>query len=168
METYHVFNQRKTKQLWLKRIGWIKPVYELTDGAFSYGSLSYYGFINRVTQLETANEGWMIRNAGFFKMEISTADGRVAGYIKRNWLSSKIEFIGADGFSALYYRLSIWRSEFVWVINEDQTLIHIDSGGLMGKIVVTFADFAYEQPYLLLLALLSLDFDLTRRRHIAV
>lgn len=164
MENYRVFKQSQIKQLWSKRNGWFRPTYEITDGTSSYGMLSHHGFFSSVVQIDTAGATWIIRNERFSNIQITTPEGLLIGTVNHKWFSSKMNFTAADGFTATYYRPSIWSAEYVWESKDGQVLLSYQVPGFRGNEVFTFGDLAYEQPHLLLLAFLALELNLRRRR----
>lgn len=163
MNNYRLFQQSKIKKLLVKRNGWFRPTYEITDGSFSYGMLSATGFFTRTVQIDTAGASWLIHTALFSNRRITTPEGRVIGEVKRKFFSSETHFIGADGFTAIHYRPGSLFSPYVWITKDGQVLIR-EVPGFTRVDAFIYPDLAYEQPYLLLLAFLGLDFSLIRSR----
>lgn len=161
---YAEFGQWKIKKLWSKRNGWFRTTYELIDDTSSYGKLTYLGVFGWTIQIDTADVTWFIRSSGISGAEITTAEGLSVGRLERKWFSSKTQFISEDGFTANFYSPSIWRSEVVWAAKDGQILLTYQGGSFTKKESYTFTDLPNEQPYLLLLAFLTLEFNLRRRR----
>lgn len=161
---YSKFQQSQVKKLQSKRNGWFSPTYELIDGQFSYGLLSYHGFFNTTTQIDTANITWLIRSSSILVAQIITSEGVLVGRLERKWFSSKIIFTSEDGFTAVYSVPSMWKSEYIWQTKDGQTLLKYMGGNFTDKESYVFADLIYQQQYLLLLAFLTLDFNLRNRR----
>jgi len=167
MNQYRVFQQSHIKQLWSVREGWFRPTYQLTDGTYSYGMLSYGGFFNPVIQIDTASTTWVVRKTGLSTMEVINPDGHLVGSIDRKWFTSRIVFTAVDGFTATHYKPSLWQRAYEWISSDDQILIVQETRGFYQTDTFTYADLTYQQPYLLLLSFLALDFNLRRRKQAA-
>jgi len=164
MNNYSVFHQSRIKQLYTVRDGWIRKTYQLTDGSFSYGMLSYSGFFDPVVQIDTADTTWILRKTGFSTMEVVDPHGKVTAFIERKWFSSKTIFTAVDGFVAIHYKPSFWRRAYEWVTEEGQVLIVQETQGFYHVDHFIYADLTYRHPYMLLLTFLGLEFNLRRRR----
>src|SRR6478609_2591679 len=68
--TFRDFDQVKTSELFITRHKWFFPYYELTDGQFVYGKLSYKGGFKRHAVLETLKEKWTVKHKGWFKRSL--------------------------------------------------------------------------------------------------
>jgi hypothetical protein len=67
MSDLRKFEQVKTSELFITRHKWFYPYYELTDGQFVYGKLSYKNHWRRYAIIETADGRWTIKHKGWFK-----------------------------------------------------------------------------------------------------
>lgn len=164
MNTYSTFYQSRIKHLWSVSDGWLGRSYQVTDGTYSYGKLSYSGFLDPIVQIDTAAATWFIRKRGLSFMDVMNAEGRLIGTIERKWFTNKTIFTGADGFIAFYHKVSFWRSAYVWVKPDYQVLLSCESSVFNRTESFNYSDLAYEQPYLLLLTFLALELNLRRRR----
>lgn len=162
---YSIFRQSRVTTLWSRRNGWFRPTYELTDGTYSYGELSCYGFLRPVTEILTANGLWTFENFRCRNTNIFDHHGTLIGQVQRKFFTNTTTFITADGFRANWYRLSFWRSEYVWQEENGRVLLRYTSTGISTTEAFIFEGPAgYENPYVLLLAFLALEFKLRRRR----
>jgi hypothetical protein len=164
MNNYNVFHQSKLKRLWTVREGWFRKTYQLTDGTCSYGMLSYSGFVDPVVQIDTAKNTWILRKNGLFTIEVIDPFGQLTGTIERKWFTSKTIFTATDGFTAIHYSTSFWRWSYEWAGADGQVLIVQERQGFNQIDNFTYADLAYEHPYLLLLTFLGLEINLRKSR----
>ena len=168
MVNYSVFRQAQIKHLRSVREGFFRQTYQLTDGTYSYGMLSYSGFLYPSVQIDTARTTWIVRKTGMSIMEVIDPEGYVTATIERKWFSSKIIFTATDGFTAIYYKPSFWHRGFEWITEDGQVLLIQETSGFSQTHNFTYGDLPYEQPYLLLLSFLAIEFNLRRRRGAAV
>ena len=86
------------------RHGLFRPWFELTDGQFCYGKLSYRNFWKTTVVLETANKTWVIKRKGIFSRSllIEGSDGFSLGTITPELWSRKINLSMNNGFEAVY------------------------------------------------------------------
>jgi len=168
MDQYSIFHQSKIKQLWSTREGRFRQTYQLTDGTYSYGMLSHSGFFDPIVQIDTSESTWIVRKTGMSTMEVVDSEGLLTAIIERKWFTSKIIFTAINGFTATYYQPSFWGRAQVWISKDQQVLITQETRGFSQKDTFTYADLTYQQPYLLLLSFLAMEFKLGRRRGAAV
>ncbi len=134
---YTPFNTLKTTELKLTAQGWFRPSYELTDGQFVYGKLSYQGWFRRVAIAETAATTWTFRFEGFWgrKINISTENG-VIGQLKIG-MWGKASLLMNDGFEAELVRDTIWKPSFVWSTTRFGEVVKLKQKGFTRSLSIT-------------------------------
>ena len=65
MSDYKNFDQLQTNVLSVLRHGFFRAWFELTDGRFLYGKLTYLVSLKKVCVIETAQDEWIIKRKGF-------------------------------------------------------------------------------------------------------
>jgi len=111
------------------RKGWFNPEYELTDNAYSYGKITYRRLSMCKATIVTANNTWILKRAGIFSrtLLITNQDGVTIGRATQELFSRKVVFTLQTGFSAEFYRPSIWAREYVWESGGYGKIMHIHS-----------------------------------------
>ena len=104
MESYYrPFDQLRTNELTVTRCGWFHPVYELTDGQFSYGKLSYKGWTQRSAVIETADTVWTVVPTSIFSRKfLININGGNVGEVAQDIWSRKTTVSMNNGFRALF------------------------------------------------------------------
>jgi hypothetical protein len=77
MDQFRSFDQLRAPELLVLRHGFLRPWYELTDGQFSYGKLTYTSALKRACTLETASGNWTVKRKSWLgrKFIIEQPDG---------------------------------------------------------------------------------------------
>lgn len=102
---YRDFSQVKTNELFVTRHKWLCPYYELTDGQFVYGKLSYKNHWRRHAIIQTADGRWAIKHKGWFKcaMVLSQNEDESIGTIEpQRWKRDTLIKLDS-GFEANYF-----------------------------------------------------------------
>ncbi|WP_448698476.1 hypothetical protein ACFGVR_16675 [Mucilaginibacter sp. AW1-3] len=134
---YTAFNLLKATELALMRKGFWRPWYELTDGQYAYGKLSYEGFFRRTALVETANTNYRITYEGFFSRTlIISSNGELIGKLKIG-LFSKASLMMHDGFEAELSRDSVWKRGYVWNTNRFGEIMKLTEALFSYKKVLT-------------------------------
>ncbi|PRY52851.1 hypothetical protein B0I27_105321 [Arcticibacter pallidicorallinus] len=155
-----------TNELTVKRNGFWRPTYELTDGQYSYGLLRYEGSWRPKVKIETADTDWIVNAKGGKGSEIKTIEGESIAVTSRSFRSTKITFTAYDGFVATFVKPSIWRSKTIWEAEDGTELLHIKSRPFKMP-VITFNVQAKQNRWLLLLAFLALEIHLKQQAAVA-
>jgi hypothetical protein len=104
MNDFRNFDQLKTTELFVTRHKWFFPYYELTDGQFVYGKLSYKSHWRRYAVIETAEGRWTIKHKGLFNrtMLINQDEDKTIGTIEpQRWKRDTLLKLD-NGFEATY------------------------------------------------------------------
>lgn len=111
------------------RKGWFSPEYELTDNVYSYGKITYRRLSMYKATVVTPTDIWMFKREGIFSrtLLITNQDGVTLGRATQELFSRKIVFTLQTGFSAEFYRPSIWAREYVWESGGYGKIMHIHS-----------------------------------------
>jgi len=104
MGDYRHFDQLRTSELMVSRHKWFFPYYELTDGQFVYGKLSYKSSFKRYAVIETAQGTWTVKRQGFFDrtLLINRNEDETIGTLKPATWKRNIDIQMNDGFTATY------------------------------------------------------------------
>lgn len=113
---YQSIDPRKTNELFIQRNGWFNAIFELTDRACNYGSLSYKWLSRRTGYISTSAGSFSIGFDGFFtrNLVIMNEQGEKIGTASREIFSFETTLTMNDGFQAKFYLQSIWSREYVW------------------------------------------------------
>lgn len=116
---FRPFDQLRIGGLMVNRIGYFRPYYELTDGQFTYGKLSYMGWFRPVAILETADKRWEIVAKGLFRrtLFINTSPAENIGLIKPEIWTRKIMLSMNNGFQACFTSKKVF-SRTVYLTND--------------------------------------------------
>jgi hypothetical protein len=134
---YTAFNLLKDTELTLMRRSFFFPWYELTDGQFNYGKLSYEGFFRRTALVETANANYRIEHEGFFSRTLKiSSNNTLIGKLQLG-LFSKAALMMHDGFEAEFSRDSVWNRNYVWNTNRFGEIIKLTEALFSFKKVLT-------------------------------
>jgi len=102
---YNTLDPKTTTELSLIRHGWFNPEYELTDGAESYGRLSYDLLTRHTGTAVCATNTWTFSFKELFSRTILIKDqsGTVIGEITREFFSRIRKLNLQSGFRADFY-----------------------------------------------------------------
>jgi hypothetical protein len=104
MSDYRDFGQLRTNGLFVTRHKWFLPYYELTDGQFIYGKLSYKNNFKRYAIIETAKGMWTIKRKGFFNRTLllnEDEEHTIGSLVPATW-KRNIDLKMDNGFEATY------------------------------------------------------------------
>lgn len=127
MNIYRPFDLLRADELIVIRHGWFRPWYELTDGQFIYGKLTYPGWLKRKAMLETAGDSWMIVPKGAFSriMYINKSDN-IIGEIKPETWTRRINITMNNGFTAIFITKKILSRIFTFSNDQFGDMFNID------------------------------------------
>jgi hypothetical protein len=110
MDQYRSFDQLRTNELSVIRHGFWRPWFELTDGQFCYGKLSYNSLWKTASVLESAQKTWIVKRKGIFSraLLINDVDGMLIGTITPEIWSRKTMLNLDNGFEAVYLNKKIF------------------------------------------------------------
>ncbi|MDB5116019.1 MAG: hypothetical protein JWQ79_1511 [Mucilaginibacter sp.] len=113
---YKELDTKQVNQLTVVRHGWWGPEYELTAGNASYGKLCYDGISKRYATAETATNQWTFSFKALFDKSILITDqnGTLIGESTREFFSRTRTLTLQSGFSASFFRPSVWSRQYVW------------------------------------------------------
>jgi hypothetical protein len=124
MNVFRSFDQIKTNELFITRHKWfLEAYYELTDGQFVYGRLSYRSkSFKRYAIIETAQDTWTIKPKGWFKRSLLINKGEdetIGTLIPETWkrnvnLEMDNGFKGTYLYKKLFSRSLTFTHEHVW------------------------------------------------------
>jgi len=129
MDNYRPFDQLRVNELTVLRHGFWRSSYELSDGQFTYGWLSYTGFFRQTGILNVANKSWTITRKGMLSRTLfinDTYTGELIGEIKPETWSRKIGIALNDGFQAFFTNKKVFSRVFTLFTETDGDLAYID------------------------------------------
>lgn len=166
METINLSNLStlKTNDLWLIQKKWYKQQYELTDDAFVYGQIYNAKGWKQSTILRTDKGEFKICSSFSGKFTVKTIDDVELGSTSQKLFNRRITLTMNDGFKAVYYNPSIWKSRYVWEDEQGNEIMSIKYNGFSRKKAeFTFNRPAAQIPNFNILVLLAVKFLLMRQ-----
>ncbi|HMG09699.1 MAG TPA: hypothetical protein VK609_14400 [Mucilaginibacter sp.] len=168
MDQFRSFDQLRTNELSVLRHGFFKLWFELTDGQFWYGKLSYGSLWKTTFILETDKKTWIIKRKGILKQTflISDAEGANLGSVTPEVWSRKVILRMNDGFEAIYLNKKLFTRTFNLTSNQLGDILNIQSALWSFKTpfkVSLDLDMLKKIPNLPLLALLGVNLLLIKQ-----
>ena len=112
---YRSFDQLRTNELYVVRHGWYNSSFELTDGQFNYGTISFRRFCRRSGTVETANGSWEFSKPFFSRVAtISKPGGELIGKVDQGYFDRCNKLVMNGGFAADFKRTGFFPTEFTW------------------------------------------------------
>ncbi|WP_121809853.1 hypothetical protein [Mucilaginibacter kameinonensis] len=172
MDQFRSFDLLRVQELPVLRHGFWRPWYELTDGQFSYGKLTYTGALKRNCILETAKGSWMVKRKSWVgrKLIIEQPDGMETGLITPEIWSRKITLELNNGLTATFYNKKILSRTYTWVNEQLGDILSVETKLWSRKqpfIIKIDPDMIKKVPELPLLALLGINLVLLKQAEAA-
>jgi hypothetical protein len=129
MNQFRSFDQLRTNELSVLRHGFFRPWYELTDGQFCYGKLTYTALLKRVCVIETDQGAWTIKRKGFMSriLLIEQPEKETIGSITPELWSRKIALSMNNGFEAIFLNKKILSRTHTWISDQYGDIVNIES-----------------------------------------
>ncbi|MDB4919077.1 hypothetical protein [Mucilaginibacter sp.] len=126
---FKALDTKKVSEFFMIRKGWFSPEYELTDNVYTYGKITYHRLSMHKATVVTATDTWMFKREGVFSrtLLITDQDSVTVGRATQELFSRRIVFTLQTGFSAEFYRPSIWSREYIWESGDYGKIMHIHS-----------------------------------------
>lgn len=171
-DKFRSFDQVRVSELQVIRHGFWRPWYELTDGQFSYGKLTYTGILKYSCILETASGSWIVKRKSWVgrKLTIEQPDNVEIGLITPEIWSRKIKLELNSGLTATFYNKKILSRTCTWVNDQLGDILNIETKLWSRKqpfIVKIDPDMIKKVPELPLLALLGINLILLKQAQAA-
>ena len=124
---YRNFDQVKTSELFITRHKWMFPYYELTDGQFVYGKMSYKGSFKRYAIIETAQGIWTIKRKGLFNRSLllNRNEEETIGTITPEIWKRNVAIRLDNGFEAAYQYKKLFTRSFSLMSETLGDILHI-------------------------------------------
>jgi hypothetical protein len=173
MEQFRSFDQLRVAELPVLRHGFWRPWYELTDGQFSYGKLTYIGALKCNCILETADGSWMIKRKNWLGRKFiieQPQSGIEIGLITPETWCRKISLDMNNGLTAKFYNKKIISHNYTWVSEQLGDILNVQTKFWSRKrpfIVKIEQDMVKKIPELSLLALLGVNLVLLKQAEAA-
>ncbi|MFA6083208.1 hypothetical protein [Mucilaginibacter sp.] len=171
MNYFRSFDQIKTNELFITRHKWFFPYFELTDGQFVYGKLSYKNSYKRYAIIETAQGIWTIKPKGWFKRNLLINKGEeetIGTLIPETW-KRNVNLEMDTGFKGTYLYKKLFSRSLMFSHDMYGDLLQITqkAWGFKKPFVVSY-DQSFkinDLPPLPLLALIGVNLILVRQAH---
>ncbi|MBK0379196.1 hypothetical protein [Mucilaginibacter segetis] len=173
MNIFRDFDEVRTNELYIIRKGWFRSAYELIDGQFLYGKLSYKGNFKRYAVIETAAGIWTLKQSGWFSrnMDLKVGEEQTVGTVIPELWSRRITLEMNDGFAADFYYKKLFSKACIWAnqLYGDMIFIKQKVFSIKQPYIITFdqslpKNTAVNIP---MLTLLGVSLLITRQRHAA-
>lgn len=114
--TFRNIADLRTNELTVTRKGFWFSSFELTDGQFIYGELSYVGGLKRHARIETADGYWTVKRKGWLNrvMDLNRNEDETVGTITPGRWKSNIMLKMDNGFQTDFLRRAIMFPFFCW------------------------------------------------------
>ncbi|PAW94472.1 hypothetical protein CKK33_13630 [Mucilaginibacter sp. MD40] len=118
---FRSIDQLRTNELFINRVGWWRPYYELSDGQFTYARLSYKSIFNRYAILEFAAGLFTIKRKSLIgrTMLLNHGEDEVIGEIEPAIWKRDVKLNMNNGFEAIYKFKKLFGRSFT-LLNESQ------------------------------------------------
>jgi hypothetical protein len=135
---FKILDTKKTSELFMIRQGWFSPEYELTDNVYSYGKITYHRLSMRKATVITATDTWIFKRESIFSRTLLITDQNMvtAGRATQGFFSRRIVLTLQTGFSAEFYRPSIWVRDYIWESGDYGKIMHIHSSPFSLKDII--------------------------------
>lgn len=172
MDQFRSFDQLRVPELLVLRHGFLRPWYELTDGQFSYGKLTYTSALKRTCILEAAGGSWAVKRKSWLgrKFIIEQPDGMEIGLVTPQVWCRKVNMSMNYGLTATFYNKKILSHNYTWVSDQLGDILNVQTKFWSWKkpfIVKTDLDMVKKVPELPLLALLGINLVLLKQAEAA-
>ncbi len=166
MSYYYPIQKFLTTEFVVKKEGFWRPSYQLTDGQYSYGMLRHDGVWHTKVIMETADQNWIVDGTKWKNRPIKTQNGEVLATISHNFWGTKVTFAANDGFTATFEKPSVWKGLTIWKAADGTELVSIEPR-IFKTPIITINPKAKQNKWLLMLAFLALEISLERQKQAA-
>lgn len=124
---FRSFDQLRVNELTVIRHGFFRPWYELTDGQFMYGKLSYMGWLRRMAVLQTAHTNWQIAPKGLFSrvLYINSSAAENIGSVKPEVWTRKIKLSMNNGFEGIFTTKKVFCRTFTFTNDQNGDMFSV-------------------------------------------
>jgi len=163
---FDILDTKKTTGLFLLRHGWFSPQYELTDEAYTYGSMAYTGLSRRRAIVTTALATWLFKWMGPFTRTVLITDdaGAEIGKAVRGWFTHTVSLTLQTGFKAEFRKAGFFSRDYIWTGDGCGKIMQITSYPFSYKDSVTISSSMVPQAIMPLLIFLGEHLISLRRR----
>ncbi|GGH07156.1 hypothetical protein [Mucilaginibacter phyllosphaerae] len=173
MSDYKQLDQLRAHQLTIVKKGFWYPDFELTDGQYVYGRLSYSSNFNRNAIIETPQGTWTIKRKGWFKraLLLNKGENENIGTLTPQTWKRDFNLYMDSGFEATYLYKKMF-SKSLTITNDslgDMLEISLQAFNFKQPYAVTFCQVLKQDqvPSLPLITLIGLHIILLRRQQAA-
>lgn len=172
MDQFRSFDQLRTNQLTVLRNGFFRPSFELTDGQFSYGKLSFPNLWKTTVLLEAEKQTWTVKRKGIFSRLLIIYDnnGMELGVVTPEVFKRTVKLSMNNGFEAAYLYKKIITRTFSLTSDQYGDILDIKTvvWGVKKPFEITAdLDKLKKLPEMPLLALLGVNLILMKQRQAA-
>ncbi|TWR26847.1 hypothetical protein FPZ42_07370 [Mucilaginibacter achroorhodeus] len=165
--------QLRTSELFINRIGWWHPYYELSDGQFTYARLSYKGVFKRYDIIECAEDMFTIKRKSLIgrTMLLNRGEDELIGEIEPSVWKRDVKLRMVNGFEANYMFKKLFGRSFTLVNENYGDILEIKQiiWGFKKPFSVTLAPDNQQtgKPDIALLVMIGVHFILVRQAQAA-
>ncbi|MFD0794493.1 hypothetical protein ACFQZX_12775 [Mucilaginibacter litoreus] len=167
------FNNARTSEMFIMRHNWWKPYYELTDGQFLYGRLSYNGVFKRYAIIESVEGTFTIKRKSLIgrNMLLNKGEEETIGEMIPSIWKRDVGIQMNNGFEANYLFKKLFSRAYTLTSNSYGDLLEIKQVpfGIKKPFAITFKNetyntFKFDVP---LLTMIGVHFMLYRQAQAA-
>jgi hypothetical protein len=172
MDQFRSFGQLRTTELSITRVGLFRPWYEVTDGQFCYGKLSYVRSFKKLCTIETDQGTWILKRKAFMNRTflLQQPEDVTIGTITPELWSRKVAISMNNGFEATFLNKKLFSRTLTLASDQYGDIISIESKLWKGKtpfLVDITPNLPQSLPALPLLILLGVHLVLQKQAEIA-
>lgn len=172
MDQFRNFDQLRTTELSITRVGLFRPWYELTDGQFCYGKLSYVFSFKKLCTIETGRGSWVLKRKGFTNKTFlfqQPEDVTIGTITPELWSRKQAISINND-FEGTFLNKTMFSRTLTLASDQHGDMFNIESKLWQGKtpfLVSITPNLLQNLPALSLLILLGVHLVLQKKAEIA-
>lgn len=170
---FRSIDQLRTNELFINRIGWWRPYYELSDGQYTYARLSYIGIFNRYDIIQFAAGLFTIKRRSLIgrTMILNRGENEVIGEVENAIWKRDVKLHMNNGFEGIYKFKKLFGISFTLVNESYGDILEIKQlvWGFKQPFSVILAPLYQQQskPDAALLAMIGVHFILLRQAQAA-
>lgn len=173
MTDYRDFNSARTSEMFITRVGWWRPYFELSDGQFTYARLSYKGTFKRYAIIESAAGLFTIKRKSLMSrtLMLNRGEEETIGELQPATWKRDVELRMDNGFEATYLFKKLFSRAYTLTNDSYGDILEVKQVAWGFKKPFTVNFFTENQqtgkPDMPLLTLISVYFILLRQQQAA-
>ncbi|RFZ90920.1 hypothetical protein D0C36_18395 [Mucilaginibacter conchicola] len=173
MNDFRDFGSARTSEMFVTRIGWWRPYYELSDGQFIYARLSYKGTFKRYAIIDSAADTFTIKRKSLISRTLmfNRGEDETIGELQPSAWKRDVELKMNNGFEAIYLFKKLFSRAYTLTSNAYGDILDVKqiAWGIKKPFTVSFAADNYQQgkPDVAVLTMIGVHFILYRQQQAA-